>query len=215
MHELLTKAIPQESGLRNLFGTFHEDISPFNVSLGVHVTVITNDEEPKVLFTQRSAHVKEFENYKISCGITETVQEKDQPSPDQPPNIYNTVRRGLEEELGVKLSDEDCDKIKLLGVGAREKDNIWGFVGLVDMRASRNAAYNWENIKLSMLHAQDSNFEIASLHPIPLTIPSVLNYIKQNAELMDEGATALAICILYCCFSENIVNDAIMEMKQY
>ena len=108
-----------------------------------------------------------------------------------------------------------CDKIKLLGVGAREKDNIWGFVGLVDMRASRSAAYNWENIKLSMLSAQDSNFEIASLHPIPLTIPSVLNYIKQNAELMDEGATALAICILYCCFSENIVNDAIMEMKQY
>lgn len=213
MYHILQNILPHHNPkffrkLKKQFGTFEKDIQPFNVVIGAHFSIITNDDPPKIIFCRKSKNVARLDGSKILCGITESFQVDD--ITNGVPDIYKTVVRGLKEEINISISDFDKDRIKIFGCGARQKDNIWGFAGVVDFRGYPNNNFCEDKISLFWDMAKDS-YEVKKLYCIPLNISSVLQFLQNNNHL-DEGAVALAIGTLYYSFSEEIVNDEIFNL---
>ena len=125
--------------------------------LGINVAVISKDE--KVLFAMRDESVR-CRAGELDGSIAEGVDPMQDHAINSPgPDFYRTAARGVEEELGVEISQSD---IKFLGFGVDMDYYQWNLIGVVYVDKSadeilrdrtRGTKGKWENRKVFSVHS--------------------------------------------------------------
>ena len=135
-----------------------ESIPFLATGIGINVAIITEDE--KILFAERDKSVRCRAN-ELDGSIAEGVDPVQDHAIDRPgPDFYRTVARGVEEEIGIEISQSD---IKLLGFGVDMEYYQWNIIGVVYVNKkaknilkgrTRGTKGKWEN---RIVHAIDSD----------------------------------------------------------
>jgi len=139
--------------------------------VGVVVVVVTSDDV--VIATRRSTNVHARPNeFDVSAveGI-EPIKDADTSGSVAKINIFNTVRRGCDEELGCRPTNEE---IQILGLAVDQSYYQFNFYAVV-----RLGSKTFADISRERNGAARDEWE-GTLTPIPNTIDDLLSFIKEN-----------------------------------
>ncbi|WML46708.1 hypothetical protein RCG23_13750 [Neobacillus sp. PS3-34] len=137
-----------------------EEVVPFLANgFGIAVLVFTKDN--KFILSRRSMQCNARPG-EYDVTIVESVNEKDIIGSNKM-DLYNTVTRGIEEELGLSIQKE---KVTFLGFGVDMDYYQWNMVGIVDLSKdymsdeilnarSMGAEGKWENKEFIALSMKD------------------------------------------------------------
>ncbi|MBN1460618.1 MAG: hypothetical protein JXA57_13875 [Armatimonadetes bacterium] len=176
--------------------------SPQNVvgflanSFGLNLLVITADR--KALIVQRSGFValrRGIYHISVNEGLRRSDGGKlfDQKSRHNAcPNIGKAARRGLWEEMGIRISPKDARTIRWTSLGLDPIGYQFGLLGYVKL------SYNSEDILRRAEIARDKTLEVKHVFPIDFEPCALLDFVDKNQPWVAWGLE----CIYQALLSE-------------
>jgi hypothetical protein len=149
----------------------------FATSFGVQIGIITKDNY--LVFSKRANTVTINPNLMI-CTMTEGMSSADVDKKGNP-DIFNTAKRGLNEELGVNVRKKG---VHLTTLFINFTSFHVGFYGYIDMRSSEgfspNEQLTFEELEERWKNGPKDYYETARLEAVEFTLNALRNYIIEK-----------------------------------
>ncbi|CAM3275888.1 caspase, EACC1-associated type [Stackebrandtia soli] len=155
---------------RFLDGRHHDDVPAFmRNSFGVNVAVVTSDS--RVVIARRAGTIGSqpgLWNSSVNEGLSRSLDAVGR----REPNLFDVVRRGMREELGV-FGDYD---LRMLAVFVDTRNCQWGayFVAYMDV--------DWSTLSQIMSRDIQDRFENTEFKAVPFTPESVLAFMLDQRQ---------------------------------
>ena len=165
LHDSSGEFTLREKYLKNHYPS--KPITFLATGLGVNLAVMTKDE--KVLFAKRDESVR-CRAGELDGSIAEGVDLIQDHAINRPgPDFYRTAARGIEEELGVEISQSD---IKFLGFGVDMDYYQWNVLGVVYVDKTAN------EILKDLTRGAKGKWENREVQPVDSDPRTVFEYLK-------------------------------------
>lgn len=183
----------------------------YSTTFGVSLAVITHDD--RMVFVNRG-QLTAVNSGTVVCGVVEGMDERDLSSEGNP-DPYMTAYRGLKEELGIELSTEQYDAVKLNAFILNIDYYEWGMIGIADFRDRRysefTSAFLIEQWKLGK---GKDKYEVNGFDSVDFEPKAVAKYIEEKKSKIVNYAFVATIYALLNDFSRNQVDSAFSSLGQ-
>jgi len=159
----------------------------FVVRIAIHMAVITNDPQPKIVITCRGRNVDinpSTERVNVwglpvseSMKADLTLEKEKEIPPDR--DFYDIALRGLKEELGV----EELDKSKIDIIAFTGEFNTLEF----SIFAIYRSKLTGDQIKANFPYKKKDTFELRDIQIYPLDLNTILTLLKERNPNLSEG----------------------------
>lgn len=153
-------------------------------SFGINLAVITADN--RLILTKRSGHVRS-RPLSWNTTISEGLQRPVDSDKDGRPDLYKAAARGIREELGIIVPEE---QIKFLSFGLDTELYQYGILGCVKLNVS------FKNIKKAAAIGSSDSWE-GSICAIPFTVQDVACFMNSNGPWVPAGIVCIIHTLIY------------------
>ncbi|XP_068751255.1 uncharacterized protein [Montipora capricornis] len=186
----------------------------FSTSFGLHVAVLTADKPQKFIFARRANREGMATPGKFTCGAVESASVKDyvyketEGGREAYVDLIQTAKRGLEEEFGVELKDDDIRALCLTTVYLKFDTHEWGCCGFVDLSDSRVAPerrLTFEQLGSRFTTGPKDKFEHEEVVAVDFELTRMVEFVRENYEDFASSAKLVVVKVLQSFFGVGAV----------
>lgn len=157
---------------------------------GMNTMVLTKDHS--FVFSIRNPNTVSTVKGCVHVSVGEHLNEDslDQDQQTREPCAVETISKGILQELGIRLQDEEKRNIHFYGVGFSESVCQYGVLGFTYLKN-----YSNEDIQRAWELSKDGRYENKGIHFVDANIKSVVKYLNDNPDVCMTKFALLNVCL--------------------
>lgn len=157
---------------------------------GMNTMVLTKDGS--FVFSKRNPNTVSTLRGKLHVSVGEHLNQDmlDQDKQTRQPSSIETISKGILQELGITLNEEEKNNIRFYGVGFSKSVCQYGVFGFINL-----SNYSNKEIKNAWQRSKDGPYESSELLFIEANINSIVDFINKNIEVSMTKFALLNACL--------------------